>query len=177
MSKAGRSLTPFLRLSGSYDPEREEDIPTADHDGWVEYWIWLGRGYGYPRQVAMFFEGRMKALNVPEVTPEEFDINFSRDPDFQARLVDIGDRIARERIDNYPHRNIQICNLFVKRGMPGFDKMLELAHANALGAWAAPLYAKFGRELNPNDYYRWDQARDGIHVNIKDYLAHIRPTP
>jgi len=176
MSKAGRSLTPFLRLPGTYGTD-DEDIPTADHDGWVEYWIWLSSGYGFPRQVAMFFEGRMKALNVPEITPEEFDIKFSRDPNFQARIANIGERITRERLGRYPQNTVEICNLFVPRGSPGFEKMTELARADALGAWAAPLYAKFGRQLNPRDYYRWDQARDGIHVNLKDYLAHIRPRP
>lgn len=175
-SNAGRSLTPFLRLPGTYAID-DEDIPTADHDGWVEYWIWLSGGYGFPRQVAMFFEGRFKALNVPEITPEEFDFNFTRDPNFRTRVADIGERITRERLASYPRLKIEICNLFVPRGTPGFDKMCELANAGALGAWAAPLYAKFGRQLNRDDYYRWDEVRNGIHVNLKDYLAHIRPTP
>jgi hypothetical protein len=34
--------------------------------------------------------------------------------------------------------------------------------------------ARYGRELNPHDFYRWDAERDGIHVNLKDYLAHVR---
>jgi len=170
-SKTGRSQTPFLRLPGTYAPD-DDELPTADHNGWVEYWIWLGGGYGFSRQVAMFFDGRFKALNVPEATPELFDMNFRRDPGFRAQIEDIGKRIERERIDNHPVRSIDICNLFVARGRPGFDKMVELAHAGALGAWAAALYANVGRQLDPKDYWRWDAERDGIHVNLKDYLAH-----
>jgi hypothetical protein len=67
----------------------------------------------------------------------------------------------------------EFCNLFVARGRPGFDKMIELAHADVLGSWAKPLYARYDRPFNPKDYWRWDSERDGIHLNLNDYLRYF----
>lgn len=119
-SDGGRKETPYLRLPHL----RSEDETVADYPGWMQYFIrHLG---GYSRQVRMFIEGHISALNVPERTPEEFDVMFDRSPDFlMPRTVAIAETQWRERAADWSHEPAKNFNLFVPTFAPRYQEMIE----------------------------------------------------
>jgi len=64
---------------------------------------------------------------------------------------------------------IVICNLYVRRGRRGYDQLVAAINEGRIGQWAAPMYARYGRTIRREDYYRYDD--DGVWVNLKDYQA------
>lgn len=150
---------PFL----SHDP----DVPaTADAPAWDRY---FGGHLGeYPASYQLFRAGKIKFYNVPEEQPELFDTSYNPSLSISVSRPPV-DPLAR--FFEGPRHQQEFCNLFVPRGAPGFDVMVQAAKDGRLGVWAAPMYAQHGRTFNPGDYYRYDSVRDGIHVNLKDYQS------
>lgn len=72
--KAGERTFPFLRLPQNRFAGEE----TADLWLWLEFWFrHLGASvHTVPRTVALFLDGTIGALNVPEERPEEIDPTF-----------------------------------------------------------------------------------------------------
>jgi hypothetical protein len=119
-SDEGRKVTPYLRLPHL----RSEDEIVADFPGWMQYFIrHLG---GYSRQVRMFIEGHISALNVPERTPEEFDVMFDRSPNFLLPMtVSIAEMQWRERAQLLPICSEEQHTLFVPTFAPRYQEMVE----------------------------------------------------
>ena len=119
-SDGGRKETPYLRLPHL----RSDDETVADFPGWMQYFIrHLG---GYSRQVRMFIEGHISALNVPEQTPEEFDVMFDRSPNFLLPMtVSIAEAQWRERAQLLPVCSEEHHNLFVPAFAPRYQEMVE----------------------------------------------------
>jgi hypothetical protein len=137
MANSTKPAIPYLRLPGKI----EEGEEIADYIGWMQYFIrHLG---GFPRQVRMFVEGYIGALNVPENRPEEFDPAFSRLAIWAPPHPDIlAERQWRERADRRPPLN-RLHNVFVPTFAPQYAAMVarggipgvSLEDENRRGVW------------------------------------------
>ena len=119
MANSTKSFTPYLRLPGKI----EEGEEIADYIGWMQYFM-LHLG-GFSRQVRMFVEEQIGALNVPEQTPEEFDPMFKRRPVWAPPHPEILAAMQwRERADRCPPLG-KLHNVFVPMFAPQYAAMVE----------------------------------------------------
>ena len=68
---------------------------------------------------------------------------------------------------------IDPCNLFIPRGYRGYDRMLEAYKTKDLARGAHRMAKHYDRDPNlidQEDFFRFDQTHDGIHVNYNDFL-------